>query len=53
MNEKHKEYYIQNADKLKEKCICECGCEVVKKGLKRHQQSPKHLNLLQQQLGIK
>jgi len=30
----------------KEKIICECGCEILKKHLKRHQESKKHINLM-------
>jgi len=44
--EKIKEYYHNNKEKLKEKIICECGCEILKKGLKIHQQSAKHINLM-------
>lgn len=62
--EKHKDentirktnWYNENKERLskesKEIIKCECGCEVVKGSLKRHQQSTKHLNLLQQQLPI-
>ncbi len=49
-------YRIENADKIKEhnnkKVFCECGCEVNHSNLKRHQQSTKHLNLLQQKLTL-
>ena len=43
-----KRYNQINKEKIalqrKEKCVCECGCEVAKQELKRHQKSKKHLN---------
>ena len=51
----NKEYRTQNADKIKaknkEKCVCECGCEVNKYSLKKHQQSNKHILLMNKKLG--
>ena len=48
--EKKKEYYYINQEKIleniKEKIKCECGCNITKKFLKRHQQSKKHLSLM-------
>ena len=45
-----KEYYLNNKneinEKKKEKIICECGSEIRKSDLKRHQQSAKHINLM-------
>tara|TARA_R110002020_G_scaffold394663_4_gene604655 strand:+ start:754 stop:1416 length:663 start_codon:yes stop_codon:yes gene_type:complete len=52
-----KEYYTQNADKIKAKnkeyrtqnaelCKCECGCFVEKTYLKKHQQTNKHISLM-------
>jgi hypothetical protein len=41
-----KEYYEKNAEKIKKLIICECGCEIMKKHLKRHQQTAKHINLI-------
>ena len=32
--------------KLKEKITCKCGCEVVKRTLKRHERNRKHINLM-------
>ena len=54
INEKHKQYqqkYYQNnkneiLKKLKEKIICNCGCKVLKCNLKKHQQTLKHINLI-------
>jgi len=46
----YKEYYQDNENKRKEynkqKIICSCGCEINKYTLKRHQQSAKHINLI-------
>jgi len=43
-------YRDENAVKIKErqqiKVICDCGCEIVKVGLKRHQRNKKHLDLM-------
>jgi len=57
MSEYHKEYYelhkekkkeqvkeYQKNNKLNEKVKCECGCDVVKRQLKRHQATTKHLD---------
>jgi hypothetical protein len=45
-----KEYYYENKEKIneknKEKIICECGYEITKCNLKRHQKSDKHMQLL-------
>jgi hypothetical protein len=48
---KSQEKYISNnkemlIEKRKEKMTCECGCEIGKRQLKRHQQSKKHLKLM-------
>ena len=47
MIDKQKQYYLENADiikqKHKEKIKCECGCVINKYFLKRHQNTPKHL----------
>ena len=48
--EKAKEYYKNNKEKIKERkkenIICECGCEVKKYNLKKHQKTKRHLNLI-------
>jgi hypothetical protein len=48
INEKCKQYYENNKneinEKRKEKIICECGCEIRKNDLKRHEKSKKHIN---------
>jgi len=53
---KNKERYDKNREKylerMNEKVICECGCVISRTNLKRHQLSPKHIDLLQQQLTI-
>ena len=49
-----KEWYENNKVKIseqrKEKITCLCGCEVVKGQLKRHQQTKKHLDLINSNL---
>ena len=35
------EKYEKNKEKLNEKLVCECGCEVIKQYLKRHQSTKK------------
>ena len=42
--EYHKEYYELHKEKNKEKVKCECGCEIVKSKLNRHQATTKHLD---------
>ena len=42
LKEYKKEYYETNKEKMK----CECGCEVTKSNLKRHQTSKKHIDLM-------
>jgi hypothetical protein len=48
--DKKKEYYEKNKvtilKNMKEKVNCECGCEVTKSNLKRHQTSKKHIDLM-------
>ncbi len=48
--EKHKEYREINKEKIKlqqkDKVQCECGCMVVKRVLKLHMETPKHINLM-------
>jgi len=44
LQEKDKEYYETNKQEINEKVKCECGCEIVKQNLKRHQASKKHLD---------
>ena len=46
--EKQRQKYQQN----KQKITCECGCVIVKQALKQHQQSKKHINLMEQQHSI-
>jgi hypothetical protein len=43
--ENNKEYQKQR-EKQKEKIICECGCEIIKRNLLRHLKSKKHINLM-------
>lgn len=49
--EKKKNYHLNNREvrleKNKIKIICECGCEVTKQHIKRHQTSDKHKKLLE------
>tara|TARA_B110000046_G_C12785928_1_gene311011 strand:+ start:108 stop:653 length:546 start_codon:yes stop_codon:yes gene_type:complete len=48
--EYQKEYNIQNMSRIKEireqKVKCECGCEVAKYKLSRHQQTAKHIKFI-------
>ena len=44
--ERQKECRKQNKDAILEKVCCECGCEINKHKLSRHQQTKKHLQLL-------
>jgi hypothetical protein len=52
IKQKNKFYREQNANKIKEKAkeliTCQCGCELRKDTLKRHQKSQKHKDLLEQ-----
>ena len=47
---KSKLYREQNKDKINEKTLekvkCDCGCEISKINLLRHQKSPKHIDLM-------
>lgn len=45
--EYQKKWYEENKNKILEKIICECGCEVVKGQLFRHQRTKKHLKLIE------
>lgn len=49
---KRKEHYYNNKEKiltkLKEKIICDCGCEINKSNLNRHKQSLKHIKFITQ-----
>ena len=44
MNEKEKNYRENNREKINAKVKCECGCEVMKRHLKKHQATKKHLD---------
>ena len=50
IKENKKEYYETNKStilkNMKELVKCECGCEVIKKVLKRHQKTKKHISLM-------
>jgi len=50
-----KEHYEKNkeevCEKMKEKTICECGCEVRKNNLPRHKKSVKHIELMGSKMG--
>ena len=41
---KMQEYHKNNKAKINARIKCECGCEVVKRNLKRHQSTKKHLH---------
>ncbi len=42
--EYHQNYYEVNKDRINEKVNCDCGCEVSRTNLLRHQKSKRHLN---------
>jgi len=44
IQERGKKYYEANKQKINEKVKCECGCEIGKTNLNRHQASTKHLD---------
>ena len=44
------EKYEKNKEKLNEKLVCECGCEVIKQYLKRHQSTKKHIDLMKNKI---
>ena len=41
-----KQYYEKNKDQINEKITCKCGCVVLKRTLKEHQTSKKHMDLI-------
>ena len=51
---KSKDYYNNNKSKIlenmKEKIDCDCGCEVNKTNLKRHQTTKKHIDLIKNKI---
>ena len=44
IQERDKEYREANKQKINEKVKCECGCDVMKRCLKQHQATTKHLD---------
>ena len=46
--EKAKEYRKKNKQFLNQKVTCECGCNMNKFNLKRHQETPKHIKLMEE-----
>ena len=48
VKEQNKERYEKHRDDLREKITCECGCIVCNGRLKKHQQTKKHLDLMEQ-----
>jgi hypothetical protein len=46
ISEYQKEYWGKNKEKWCEKVLCKCGCSVSRKNFTRHQQSKKHLDLI-------
>ena len=50
LQDKKKEYYKDNKElitqKIKEKVKCVCGCEILKRILKQHEKTKKHINLI-------
>ena len=43
-----KKYREDNKDKINKKITCECGCEINKTHLKRHERTKKHTDLINQ-----
>ena len=41
-----KMYRETNKEKINEKIKCDCGCEVLKRALKRHEKTKKHIDLM-------
>ena len=46
IQEYKKEYYLKKKEELVLKVVCECGCEIAKSFLTKHQKTKKHLDLL-------
>ena len=44
--EKHKNHYYKNKATILEKVKCDCGCQVNKQHLKRHEKTKKHIDLM-------
>jgi len=44
IQERSKDYYESNKQEINVKVKCECGCEIVKQNLNRHQATTKHLD---------
>lgn len=47
IKEMRKRYRANNAEKINQKIMCECGSVVAKKGIIRHRLTSKHLKLLE------
>jgi len=45
--EKSNQYNKDNAEKLKERMVCECGKEVLKTTINRHKKSKYHINFME------
>ena len=43
---KMQEYHKNNKAKINARIKCECGCDVIKRNLKRHQSTKKHLDII-------
>ena len=46
IKEKERKYRETNKEKINEKIKCDCGCEVLKRALKRHEKTKKHIDLM-------
>ena len=44
--EKIKQYHIDNKEKINQKVTCECGCVILKRTMKIHCKSKKHIKLI-------
>ena len=47
--QKTKEYREKNKDYLLEKIKCSCGCLISRKGMREHERTKKHIQLIHQQ----
>ncbi len=47
--QKTKEYSEKNKDDLLEQIKCSCGCLISRKGMREHERTKKHIQLINQQ----
>ena len=44
--EKNKQYYLDNYYKINERMFCDCGKDILKRGLNKHKKTKYHINSL-------